>query len=99
MNWNLGNLNQSLRFFAGLGNQQIIAGYYGAADGYAEAQLEVSRAVGAANVRGLMFTVWDGNYTELEDYAAGAKAAWASLISKARWPCTPPPPRPATGRS
>jgi hypothetical protein len=81
MNWNLGNLNTSLKYFAGLGNQQIIAGDYGAADGNAEAQLEVSRAVGAPGVRGLMFTVWDGNYSQLENYAAGAKAAWATYIT------------------
>ena len=81
MNWNLGDLNQSLKYFAALGNQQIIAGDYGAANGNAEAQLEVSEAVGAANVKGLMFTDWDNDYSQLENYAAGAKAAWAALIT------------------
>ncbi len=33
MNWNLGNLNTSLTWFANLGINQIVAGYYDSGDG------------------------------------------------------------------
>jgi len=77
-NWNLGNLNTSLKFFAARGNQQIIAGYYDASDGYATAVSELQAAAGVHGVRGIMYTTWGNNYAQLENFAAGARAAWAT---------------------
>ncbi len=79
VNWNLGNLRQSLGFFAERGNPQIIAGYYDSGDGRSAAAAEVQAAIGVPGVRGLMYTTWQGNYAELENYAAGAIAAWSEL--------------------
>ena len=79
-NWNLGNLNTSLKFFAGLGNPQIIAGYYDAADGAAAATSEVQAAAGVRGVRGLMYTTWGNNYDQLEAFAQSARAAWAADV-------------------
>jgi hypothetical protein len=73
MNWNLGN-EDSLRFFADLGHEQIIAGYYDSGDGYASAQAELG--AGRDLVRGLMYTTWSNDWSQLETYAEGARAAW-----------------------
>jgi hypothetical protein len=89
MNWGLtrhpvdgtpGDLVNSIRWFAGLGQRQILAGYYDQGDGATAARtwlnkLQESQAPGVA---GLMYTAWAGNptqlYRELESFAEGALA-------------------------
>jgi len=86
MNWNLANLSKSLPWFAGKdpsgmqqhGFQQIIAGYYSAPDGGAEATTEMAAAMGVPGVIGAMYTTWDGNYTQMQQYADGVRSAWAA---------------------
>jgi hypothetical protein len=58
----------------------LIAGYYDVADGAAAATSEVQAAAGVTGVRGLMYTTWGGNYAELENFARGARAAWATYV-------------------
>jgi hypothetical protein len=86
MNWNLGSLAQSLKFFSGTDTsvsppqphamQQIIAGYYDSGDGASSATAEMSAAMGIPGVVGLMYTTWVPDYSQLEAYATAAKAAW-----------------------
>lgn len=66
-NWNGGKSAASLKWFAGLGNEQIIAGYY---DG---SNLENFRkwdaaAQGVNGVNGFMYTTWEHKYDLLEEY-------------------------------
>jgi hypothetical protein len=82
MNWNLGNLSQSLAWFSGtnpnqpIAHQQIIAGYYDSGNGTASAQAEVAAAKGIPGVVGLMYTTWNDDYSQLKNFARAAKAAW-----------------------
>lgn len=77
MNWNLGaNHSKSLAFFAGRGNPQIIAGYYDSGDGAKSAQNELNGVRGTAGLLGLMYTTWRGDFSQLENYAKGAREAW-----------------------
>jgi hypothetical protein len=79
-NWNLGKLTTSLQYFAGLGHQQVIAGYYDAQNGTTEGAAEAREAAGVPGVRGLMYTTWTNNWTQLENYAAGAASAWVATL-------------------
>ncbi len=87
MNWNLDHLKESLNFFSGSdrrqGNryQQIIAGYYDNGNGASDARDELAKAAAIPGINGLMYTTWDGNYSQLESYASGAKAAWPAYIA------------------
>jgi hypothetical protein len=91
MNWNLGNLTKSLTFFSGTdtsvspaqphGMQQIIAGYYDSGDGASAAMQEMQAAMGIHGVVGLMYTSWEGDYTQLGAYATAAKAAWPAYMA------------------
>jgi len=82
MNWNLGNLTQSLTWFSGTlpaqphGFQEIIAGYYDSGDGTGSATSEMTAAMGVPGVIGAMYTTWQGDYSQLESYAAAVQAAW-----------------------
>ena len=87
MNWNLGALAKSLTWFSGKdpsamqphGFQQIIAGYYSApAGGGPEAATEMAAAMGVPGVIGAMYTTWDDDYTQLQQYADGIRGAWAT---------------------
>ena len=67
MNWNSGKVEESLKFFAGRGHQQIIAAYY-------DQQVEKSRqwiakSHGVPGVIGAMYTTWKNNYDDLEAFA------------------------------
>jgi hypothetical protein len=79
MNWN--RTPQSLQWFAGLGNPQIISGYYDSGDGTTAARNEIANAAGVDGVRGLMYTTWNGNFSQMDAYAAAAKAAWTYKIA------------------
>ncbi len=68
VNWNSGSAPQSLRFFAGRGHSQIIAGYYD--DGVQQnVQQWKAAAFGVNDVVGYMYTTWTRNYDELESFA------------------------------
>ena len=95
MNWNLGSLQKSLTWFAGKdpsamqphGFQQIIAGYYSsAAGGGPEAATEMAAAMGVPGVIGAMYTTWDGNYTQLQQYADGIRGAWSAYRASVAGP-------------
>jgi hypothetical protein len=84
MNWNLGNLAKSLRWFSGESlrqptpHKQIVAGYYDTGDGAAAARKELREAQGIPGVMGLMYTTWSDDYSQLEPFANAARAEWAS---------------------
>jgi hypothetical protein len=84
MNWNLGNLTNSLSWFSGINPQQptafrqIIAGYYDSGDGTGSATNELQAAQGIPGIAGLMYTTWQGDYTQLQNFATAAKANWAA---------------------
>ena len=87
MNWNLGNLTNSLTWFSGLNSQQpinyrqIIAGYYDSGDGAASAAQELQQAAGIPGVMGLMYTTWVLDYSQLQAFAASAKSNWANYLA------------------
>ncbi len=72
VNWDFfSNRTDSLKFFSNNGNPQILAGYYDG-DAPPESQwLNEARAVNA-NVVGVMYTTWTGNYNGLESFAQDA---------------------------
>jgi hypothetical protein len=75
MNWNLGNA-ASLKFFSDAGHEQIIAGYYDSGDGATSATTELAAAQGISGVKGMMYTTWKNDFSQLEAYATGARAHW-----------------------
>jgi len=82
MNWNLGNLVSSLKFFQSLNLQQIVAGYYDSGNGTQSANSEMAnvKASGVGNnVIGWMYTTWQNDYSQLQSYAAAIKAQWPPL--------------------
>ena len=88
MNWNGGEHRRaSLEWFAGRGNPQVIAGYYDPAahDGYRAARSELQAAMGIRGVRGLMYTTWTDDYSQLEAYAQGARAQWREYVAGQPW--------------
>jgi hypothetical protein len=76
LNWNLNKLATSLSFFSQLGRQQMIAGFYDRGDAATQARAEIAAAHGIAGVRGLMYTSFDSDYSQLEAFATAARAAW-----------------------
>lgn len=71
VNWNSGKPKESLPFFAGLGHRQILAGYYdGSVDSIKSWKAE---AVRTGSLKGIMYTTWVGDYSNLERFA---DAAW-----------------------
>lgn len=67
VNWNFGEREKSLRFFADRGHEQVIAGYY---DGKPEQAREwLAAAAGKKGVRGIMYTTWRQAYDDLEAFA------------------------------
>jgi hypothetical protein len=66
--WHFEKRNQSLRWFAGRGHRQVIAGYY---DHEPENVRQwLSAAEGVNGIVGVMYTTWQGKYTDLERFAA-----------------------------
>ncbi|CAN5712001.1 hypothetical protein BH11ARM2_BH11ARM2_19100 [soil metagenome] len=72
VNWNSGNPEKSLPFFAQLGHRQILAGYY---DGPVDAIKDWLAKGRGQKVAGVMYTTWQNRYDDLEAFA---KAAWGS---------------------
>ena len=87
MNWNLGNLTNSLTWFSGknpnqpIPHQQIIAGYYDSGNGGASAQSELGSASGIPGVAGFMYTTWSGDYSQLQSFANAARAGWPAYLN------------------
>lgn len=87
MNWNLGNLPNSLRWFSGqnasqpVAHQQIIAGYYDSGNGSSAATTELAHAAGVPAVMGLMYTTWSDDYSQLANFASATKAAWPAYLA------------------
>ena len=87
MNWNLGNLANSLNWFSGLNpsqptpHQQVIAGYYDNGNGTWSAQNELAQASGIPGIQGLMYTTWGDDYSQMAQFAAAAKAAWPYYVA------------------
>lgn len=65
-NWNGGKAAQSLKFFAGRGHEQVIAGYYDS--GVANFHHWHKAAKGVKGVKGFLYTTWRGDYSQLEAY-------------------------------
>jgi hypothetical protein len=66
-NWNFGQRDKSLRWFADRGHRQILAGYY---DGPVErVQSWLDAAKGVSGVEGVMYTTWRSDYERLEAFA------------------------------
>lgn len=87
LNWNLGKLKESLTWFSGtdsrqpVPHRQIIAGYYDSHNGTLSAQQELGSASGIPGVQGLMYTTWGDDYSQLESFAASAKAHWSEYLA------------------
>lgn len=60
---------ESLKWFAGRGNRQIMAGYY---DGPVRPNIEawMKASKGVPNIIGMMYTTWRSNYKDLPDFFA-----------------------------
>src|SRR5208283_3008508 len=72
VNWNFGaRARESMDFFAGRSNRQVLAGYYDAPPERIKEWLK--QAEGVKGVCGVMYTTWQDNYSDLEAFA---KAAW-----------------------
>ncbi len=72
MNWNFGERDKSLKFFAERGNRQILAGYY---DGpLSDWQKWLDSAAKVPNVVGYLYTTWQNDYEHLEEFAKMAQA-------------------------
>ncbi len=87
MNWNLGNLPNSLTWFSGRNSQQptayrqVIAGYYDSGDGASAAAQELQQSSGIPGVMGLMYTSWNIDYSQLQQFATAAKQNWPAYLA------------------
>jgi hypothetical protein len=64
--WNYGTRAASLQFFAGLGNRQVIAGYYDADPNLVTNWLNA--ATSYTGISGVIYTTWQNNYSNLERF-------------------------------
>jgi hypothetical protein len=87
MNWNGPRRRASLAWFAKRGNAQVIAGYYDPPDhdGGRAARTELFEANSVRNVRGVMYTTWRDDYSQLESYAQGARSQWSEYLGARPW--------------
>jgi hypothetical protein len=69
VNWNYGKRDESLKFFADRGNQQVIAGYY---DGGQDTKKWLESAGKVKGVIGIMYTTWRNDYSRMEGFAKEA---------------------------
>ena len=70
-NWNFGKWEQSLAWFTGRGNRQIIAGYY---DDNPEKIVDLLKRAGNNNgIEAVMYTTWENHYGDLEKFAQAVK--------------------------
>ena len=71
VNWNYGKRDDSLKFFADRGNEQVIAGYY---DGdLSDWSNWLASAKKVHGIVGYMYTTWRGDYSKLEKFAEMAR--------------------------
>ena len=68
MNWNHGQAEQSLQFFADRGHRQILAGYYDNPD-FEPMRQWLAKAEQVKGVVGSMYTTWTNNYDHIEAFA------------------------------
>ena len=68
MPWYFEKRAESLKWFAGRGNRQVIAGYYD--HDPAEVRQWLDAARGVPGVLGVMYTTWGNNYGDLERFVA-----------------------------
>jgi hypothetical protein len=68
MNWNHGQRDKSLKFFADRGNKQIVATYYDDAD-LSQTRDWLQSARDDRSVIGYMYTTWRGDYSKIEEFA------------------------------
>ena len=84
MNWNLDNLRTSLIWFSGsdpqqpIPHDQIIAAYYDRHEGVALVPQQLEQAKGIPGIRGMMYSTWVDDYSQLENFAAAVRANWAT---------------------
>ena len=70
-NWNSGQADKSLPWFANRGHHQLLAGYY---DAPPEHILDwLKSAQGVKNIDAVMYTTWENNYDDLEHFAGTVK--------------------------
>jgi hypothetical protein len=69
VNWNFGVREESLRFFADRGHLQILAGYYDTDAQQIGRWLETVRKHQISGVKGVMYTTWQQDYSNLKDFA------------------------------
>ncbi len=74
VNWNARRAATSLRFFAGRGHRQVLAGYYDGGPTQVRGWLAASR--GIPGIEGIMYTTWKGNYDDLEAFAREVRDGW-----------------------
>ena len=90
LNWNLGQLHESLLWFSGrnskqpVRHEQIIAGYYDRGDGAAAAREELRAASGVPGVQGFMYTTWNDDYSQLPPFAQAVRAGWKQYLASLR---------------
>jgi hypothetical protein len=77
INWNSTEAAKSLPFFAQHGHGQVLAGYYDAPPERIKNWLAAGAKDAATkdSIRGVMYTTWQGNFADLEKFAA---AAWGN---------------------
>ena len=71
VNWNSGKPRESLPFFARRGHTQVLAGFYDAPPDRLRPWLAAAREV--SGPRGVMYTTWQGDFSQLEAFA---QIAW-----------------------
>jgi hypothetical protein len=71
VNWNGGKKKQSLSFFDGRKNHQIVAGYYDGPLTDLTDWMTVAKKFGGVDA--IMYTTWRGDYSQLEAFAAMVK--------------------------
>ncbi len=69
MNWNHGKRDESLKFFAGRGHQQIVAAYYDDPS-LASTRDWLKSTKNDPSVIGYMYTTWENDYKQMEAFAA-----------------------------
>ncbi|MFN8487973.1 MAG: hypothetical protein U0350_10295 [Caldilineaceae bacterium] len=84
------NIHASLLHFANLGNKQIMAGYYDN-DLATDYQKWTSAANGVPNVVGVMYTTWNNDYSNLENFA---RLWWGGASATPTPTVTPTPTKP-----
>jgi hypothetical protein len=67
VNWNSGQPDRSLPFFADRGHRQILAGFYDAPVARLDPWLAAARNVHGPH--GLMYTTWRSDFSKLEAFA------------------------------